>query len=140
LAMVVLTDNDSDPDDDPLRVKEVRPPHHGTATGAPVAATAFRPRWRCGHTPAPGFVGTGDFAYTIADPAGETCTAVVHVAVAPPPRPRPHPRRRAPGGRRLQPLGLQPASVQTLFRATHGAEAEARWVAQHEAELASAGL
>ncbi|HVG95751.1 MAG TPA: hypothetical protein VNK05_02495, partial [Chloroflexota bacterium] len=36
-------------------------------------------------------------------------------------------------------LGTQPALVQALFTATHGAAAPARWVAEHEAELARAG-
>jgi hypothetical protein len=30
--------------------------------------------------------------------------------------------------------------VQSLFRATHGADAEARWLAEHEAGLVRAGL
>jgi hypothetical protein len=30
--------------------------------------------------------------------------------------------------------------VQALFRATHGAGAAVRWLAEHEAELAHAGL
>jgi hypothetical protein len=82
---VVVTDNDSDPDDDPLKIKEVRPPHHGAATCAPVDPAAFRRRWRCVYSPAPGFAGRDDFAYAIADPSGETSTATVHVLVAPAP-------------------------------------------------------
>ena len=82
---VVVTANDSDPDDDPLKIKEVRPPHHGTATCAPVDPTAFRRRWRCVYIPAPGFAGRDDFAYAVADPSGETSTATVHVLVAPAP-------------------------------------------------------
>jgi hypothetical protein len=138
---VVVTDNDSDPDDDPLRIKEVRQPHHGTATCAPVDPRAFRRRWRCVYAPEAGFAGTDDFAYTLADPSGETDTAVVHVAVAPAPTatatatPTPAgPPRRSDG----QHLGLQPAAVQALFRATYGDGAEARWFAEHAAELARA--
>jgi hypothetical protein len=36
-------------------------------------------------------------------------------------------------------LGLQPAAVQALFGATYGDGAAARWLAEHEAELASTG-
>ena len=144
---VVVTANNSDPDDDPLKIKDVRQPRHGAATCAPVDPQAFRPQWRCVYAPAPGFAGTDDFAYAIADPSGETSTATVHVAVAPAPTatatatatPTPTPAG-PPRARDGQHLGLQPAAVQALFRAAYGAEAEARWVAQHEAELASAGL
>jgi hypothetical protein len=137
---VVVTANDSDPDDDPLTLKEVRQPHHGTATCAPVDPRAFRPQWRCVYAPAPGFVGRDDLAYAVADPAGETSTATVHVVVAPAPTATataaPAGSPRAGDG---QHLGLQPAAVQALFRATHGAGAAARWLAEHAAELARAG-
>jgi hypothetical protein len=82
---VAVTANDSDPDDDPLTLKEVRQSHHGTAACAPVDPRAFRPQWRCVYTSEPGFSGTDDFAYAIADPSGETATATVQVAVAPAP-------------------------------------------------------
>jgi hypothetical protein len=124
----------------------VRQPRNGTATCAPVDPQAFRPQWRCVYAPAPGFVGRDDFAYAIADPSGETSTATVHVVVAPAPTatptatptpaPTPAGPPRASDG---QHLGLQSAAVQDLYRATHGAEAEARWLAEHEAELARAG-
>ena len=104
---LVVTDNNSDPDDDPLTIKEVRPPHHGTARCEPVDARAFRRRWRCVYTPAPGFAGTDDFAYAVADPSGETSTATVHVAVAPAPSPTAtapprRPRRPPPPPRRCR--------------------------------------
>ena len=41
---VVVTANDSDPDNDPLKIKDVRQPRHGTATCAPVDPQAFRPQ------------------------------------------------------------------------------------------------
>jgi hypothetical protein len=139
---VVVTDNDSDPDDDPLTLKEVRHPRHGTVACAPVDPAAFRRRWRCVYAPAPGFAGQDDFAYALADPSGETATATVHVVVAPAPSPTATPTATPAGPPRAadgQHLGLQPAAVQALFRATHGAAAEARWLAEHEAELARAG-
>ncbi len=140
----MVTDNNSDPDDDPLKIKEVRPPRHGTATCAPVDARAFRRRWRCVYTPAPGFAGTDDFAYAVADPSGETSTATVHVAVAPAPTATATPTTTAtpagpPRAGDGQHLGLQPAAVQALFGATHGDGAGARWLVEHEAEVARAG-
>jgi hypothetical protein len=144
-AAVVVTANDADPDNDPLTLKAVRPPRHGTVACAPVDPRAFRPQWRCVYAPAAGFVGPDDFAYALADPSGETSTATVHVHVAPAPTATatatatatPAGPPRAGDG---QHLGLQPAAVQALFRATHGAGAEARWLAEHAAELAPAGL
>ena len=92
-------------------------------------------------------MGRDDFAYAIADPSGETSTATVQVVVAPAPTATRTPTPTAtptpagpPRARDGQHLGLLPAAVQDLFRATYGGEAEARWVAQHDAELASAGL
>ena len=143
-AAVVVTANNSDPDDDPLKLKEVRQPRNGTATCAPVDPhpQAFRPQWRCVYAPAPGFSGTDDFAYALADPSGETSTATVQVVVAPAPTATATPTATPAGPPRArdgQHLGLQSAAVQDLYRATHGTEAEARWLAEHEAELASAG-
>jgi hypothetical protein len=65
-----------------------------------------------------------------------TMTAGSAAAATPTPTATPAGPPRAGDG---QHLGLQPAAVQALFRATHGDGAEARWVAQHDAELVSAG-
>jgi hypothetical protein len=59
--------------------------------------------------------------------------------VVPPPLAPPTTAPAAPAGPPRasdgQHLGLQPAAVQAAFRATHGDAAEARWAAEHEAEL-----
>jgi hypothetical protein len=97
-----------------------------------------------------GFVGADAFAYAVADPSGETSTAVVRVAVAPAPPATPTatptatppatatpagPPRAADG----QALGLQPPAVQAAFAAAYGDGAAARWAAEHDADLARAG-
>jgi hypothetical protein len=66
---VLVTANDSDPDDDPLTLTAVRAPRHGTAACAPVGPSAFCPPWRCVYAPAAGFVGPDDFAHAVADDA-----------------------------------------------------------------------
>jgi len=92
---VEVTANDSDPDDDPLAVKEVRQPPHGAVVCAPLDPRAFRKRWACTYAPAPGFAGPDTFAYTLADPSGETSAAFVTVRVGggPPPVTAPTPSR-----------------------------------------------
>jgi hypothetical protein len=71
---------------------------------------------------------------TATPPAGPTATPPAATATrAPtPPAATPLDPPRASDG---QHLGLQPAAVQAAFRATHGDAAEARWAAEHEAEL-----
>ena len=67
---------------------------------------------------------------TATPPPAPTATRPPASPLTPTPTPAEPPR--ASDG---QHLGLQPAAVQAAFRATHGDAAEARWAAEHEAEL-----
>lgn len=64
--------NDSDPDGDPLTLISVTAPGNGTAVIAGGEIV---------YTPAPFYVGLDTFAYTIANPAGETSSATVTITV-----------------------------------------------------------
>lgn len=64
--------NDSDADGDALAINAVTAPAHGTAA---ISGTAIL------YTPAPGFVGTDTFAYTVGDGRGGSAGANVSVVV-----------------------------------------------------------
>ena len=70
----VLT-NDSDPDDQPLTVRNISEPAHGTAVGAVDDAIAY--------TPDPDYVGTDSFTYEAVDPSGASSTTTVTITVLP---------------------------------------------------------
>jgi lysophospholipase L1-like esterase len=71
-----VLDNDSDPDEpgDTIRVFSVTPASNGGTVVNNITGIRY--------TPAPGFVGTETFDYTIADEAGLTSTATVTVNVS----------------------------------------------------------
>lgn len=64
--------NDSDPDGDPLKITSITAPAHGSTSvsGGKVS-----------YTPAAGFIGVDNFAYTIADDKGATSTARATITV-----------------------------------------------------------
>lgn len=64
--------NDTDPDGDPIRVVAAGKPLHGTVSARPDGVV---------YQPAPGYVGTDTFTYTIADGRGLGATATVMVSV-----------------------------------------------------------
>jgi outer membrane protein OmpA-like peptidoglycan-associated protein/acyl-CoA thioesterase FadM len=64
--------NDSDPDNDPLRILSVKNPAHGTAT---ISGN------RVSYTPSAGYSGPDSFTYTITDDRNGTATATVSVTV-----------------------------------------------------------
>ncbi len=68
----VLT-NDTDVDGDTLAIASASGASHGTLSTAITDAVAY--------TPAPGYCGPDEFAYTISDGNGGTATATVHVTV-----------------------------------------------------------
>jgi len=65
--------NDSDPDGDPIRVSATTQPASGTVTIIGGLSVVY--------TPAPGFVGSAAFSYTITDDRGGFATATVIVTV-----------------------------------------------------------
>ncbi|MFO0747235.1 MAG: Ig-like domain-containing protein [Myxococcota bacterium] len=71
---VDVTGNDTDPDGDPLELTDVGVPTNGTVviTDGDVV-----------YTPAPGYVGTDTFTYTVCDAAGACATGHVVVTVTP---------------------------------------------------------
>ena len=71
-AMLDVLANDSDPDQDPLKIVSVTQPAHGNAS---VSGN------RISYTPAADFVGKETFSYTIADDKGATASAQVTVTV-----------------------------------------------------------
>jgi outer membrane protein OmpA-like peptidoglycan-associated protein len=64
--------NDSDPDGDPLTIVNVTVPGRGSAV---IAAG------QVSYTPAPGFVGTDTFRYTVSDGRGGSASATITVSV-----------------------------------------------------------
>src|SRR5690606_17451754 len=72
VSIAVLA-NDSDPDNDVLSIIEV---------GAAASGTAVISGERITYTPAPGFIGSDSFTYTISDGNGGSMTATVRVTVA----------------------------------------------------------
>ncbi|MEM6455910.1 MAG: SdrD B-like domain-containing protein [Acidobacteriota bacterium] len=70
---VDVLDNDFDVDGDALAITAATDGSHGTVSMNGVSTVTY--------TPDPGFVGTDEFTYTIADPMGETATATVLVSV-----------------------------------------------------------
>lgn len=71
-AMLDVLANDSDPDQDPLKITSVTSPAHGSAS---VSGN------RISYNPAPGFTGQDTFSYAIADDKGASSTAQVTVTV-----------------------------------------------------------
>lgn len=71
-AMLDVLANDSDPDQDPLRITSVTLPAHGSAN---INGN------RISYAPAPGFTGQDTFSYTIADDKGASSSAQVSVTV-----------------------------------------------------------
>ncbi len=71
---IAVLQNDSDPDNDQLSVVSVPEPANGTAVINRADNTVT-------FTPAPGFIGTTSFTYTIDDGTGRTATATVTVTV-----------------------------------------------------------
>ncbi len=69
---VMVLDNDSDPDGDPLWVLRASAPSRGGTSNDGTAVT---------YTPPPGFRGVADFTYTISDPKNERASTHVQVAV-----------------------------------------------------------
>lgn len=69
--------NDSDPDGDPISLLDAGPATSGSVV---IVGTADGPVVE--YTPAPGFVGTDDFEYTIGDDQGNTATGEVTVTVS----------------------------------------------------------
>jgi Tol biopolymer transport system component len=75
------TRNDSDPDDDRLRILSVSDPPHGTAA-AVSCAPVFNPNADCiQYVPDAGYVGIDAVPYTVSDGRGETASAIYHLAV-----------------------------------------------------------
>jgi subtilisin family serine protease len=66
--------NDTDPDEDPLRLVDFSPPAHGTVTRAGDTLT---------YVPAAKFDGVDTFTYLVADPQGETARGEIQVLVNP---------------------------------------------------------
>lgn len=75
LTVRVLT-NDSDPDNDPLTVKSVTNPAHGTATIQADQSILY--------TPSRSYIGTDSFSYAIEDGRGGTASATINVTITPP--------------------------------------------------------
>ena len=71
-ALFDVLANDSDPDQDPLKITSVTLPAHGIASVS---------GGKISYTSAPGFVGSDNFSYTIADDKGATSTAQVTVTI-----------------------------------------------------------
>ena len=71
-AMLDVLANDSDPDQDALKITSVTLPAHGNAS---ISSS------RISYTPAPGFTGQDTFSYTIADDKGASSSAQVTVTV-----------------------------------------------------------
>lgn len=71
-ALFDVLANDSDPDQDLLQITSVTLPAHGSAS---VSGNKIR------YTPAPGFIGSDNFSYTITDDKGAASTAQVTVTV-----------------------------------------------------------
>jgi hypothetical protein len=71
-TQIDVLSNDSDPDGDPLEVYAVTNGAHGVARQEGIGLS---------YLPVSGFLGEDLFTYTVADPAGETDTAVVRVVV-----------------------------------------------------------
>jgi hypothetical protein len=71
---VASLDNDTDPDDDPLRVDSFADPSHGSVILGPDRKTLT-------YTPDPGFAGEDRFIYTTSDGRGGTASATVVVTV-----------------------------------------------------------
>ena len=67
--------NDTDPEDDVLRVESVSEPSHGTARVTAAGSVEYRP--------AADYHGTDRFSYVVADPEGLTATGEVDVRVVP---------------------------------------------------------
>jgi hypothetical protein len=68
-------ENDSDPNREPLSLREIGPAAHGTAEI--VFGTGVL------YTPEPDANGTDSFSYTVGDPTGSTDTGTVHVTINP---------------------------------------------------------
>ncbi|MCK5827874.1 tandem-95 repeat protein, partial [Candidatus Bipolaricaulota bacterium] len=73
VTILVLT-NDSDPDNDPLRVESISQPLNGFVTNNGSELI---------YEPNPGYSGTDTFIYTVADDQGGTSTARVTILVSP---------------------------------------------------------
>jgi Tol biopolymer transport system component len=72
------TRNDSDPDDDLLRIASVSHPLHGTAA----VVSCANPHTDCiQYVPDAGYIGTDAFLYTVSDGRGGTASATYHLAV-----------------------------------------------------------
>ena len=69
---VMVLDNDTDPDGDPVWVLRASAPSRGTTSNDGSAVT---------YTPPPGFRGVADFTYTISDPSDALASTHVQVAV-----------------------------------------------------------
>ena len=74
-VIVKVSENDTDPDGDPLTVTKVTKPENGKAV--------IKKDGTIKYTPEEGFVGTDTFVYTVEDPEGNTDTAIVTVVVDP---------------------------------------------------------
>jgi hypothetical protein len=76
------TRNDSDPDDDRLRITAVSDPPHGTAAIVSCGALGLNPNADCvRYAPDDGYTGTDAFAYAVSDGRGGTASATYHLAV-----------------------------------------------------------
>jgi large repetitive protein len=71
---ILVLSNDTDPDNDPLRVESISQPLNGTVTNNG-SSLAYEPN--------PGHSGTDTFTYTVADNQGGTSTARVTILVSP---------------------------------------------------------
>ncbi len=82
--------NDSDPDDDPIRIVSRGKAKHGVAR----CYAAY-----CTYEPAANFSGNDQFTYTIKDRLGKSSTATVRLKVTPvaEPQPAPDPKPKNPG-------------------------------------------
>ena len=74
--MILVLDNDVDPDGDPLRVQSVSPAEHGTAVVAEGGTSVS-------YIPAPDYHGPDRFTYVAADASGLSDMASVDVTVTP---------------------------------------------------------
>jgi len=79
-GLFAVLDNDIDVDGDSLRVVEVTPPGHGTASIEADGIIVYRPPLD--------FLGEDELTYTIEDPGGERAVGQVIIAVVPLLRPR----------------------------------------------------
>jgi len=73
-VMILVLSNDSDPEDDPLRVESIGRPSNGSVVNNGSELV---------YEPDPGYSGTDIFTYTISDGKGGTSTARVTVLIAP---------------------------------------------------------